>query len=574
MMNRIYTFVATMLLVGSVAAQTQDTLLQRQLDLQRDFNPTLMDATKINSLPALHQPNVKKANTNFSDWAGKITPPLEIALPQASSVMTEIPYNTKKGYLTLVAGNYANVDGALGYRLLDTEKNKLAFNFLHRSTNGDVTYNQVAEPQSHRAFMMDNAGRLDFTHNAEKVAFGAGVSYAHSMFNYYGNPFASPRLFADEKQTLGVLGALLSLESIQSDIVNYKASVDFKNFRAKYLLLPSDNGLSGNQVDARLGLDKPFADGDYRVGVDGRFMGAFYGDKALKNYLFAEASPYVRFEGVNWMARLGADVLFQIADNNKIRVAPHVNLLYNVTDYAQLYANIGGGFGENTFLNMMNESRYINPWLAATTHPSFSLVDLELGAKIGEVSGFRFDIFGGYKATENDHLLVTHRLQTNTEPVEMLPNETLAPIYADVSRAHIGAMIQNNSWSPLDLSVRLQKNFYTVKNPGEGFPANDIAAYNKPGFVGDVRASLSVIDKLALTLNYQLLADRKALDVVSNSTVNMATIHDLNVGASYQLTDFMTLSVKGYNLMNQHYDIWYGYPSQGIHVMGCVSFQF
>lgn len=63
-MKKIYIVMAAMALSASLFAQTQDSLLRRQLEVERDFNPTLLDADKINSLPALREPVVQKANTN------------------------------------------------------------------------------------------------------------------------------------------------------------------------------------------------------------------------------------------------------------------------------------------------------------------------------------------------------------------------------------------------------------------------------------------------------------------------------------------------------------------------------
>ena len=57
----IISIIAIALSVG-LFAQTQDSLLRRQMELDRDFNPTLLDADKINSLPALPQPAIQKAN--------------------------------------------------------------------------------------------------------------------------------------------------------------------------------------------------------------------------------------------------------------------------------------------------------------------------------------------------------------------------------------------------------------------------------------------------------------------------------------------------------------------------------
>src|SRR5690554_3572804 len=147
-MRKLYITLTILAISAGLTAQTQDSLLRRQLELERDFNPTLLDADKINSLPSLREPEVQKANTNYSTWAGRITPPLEIALPRPGNMMTAIPYRKEKGYLTFQAGNYANIDGAFGYRLIEKERQRLAFTFTHQSTNGEVDYTQESNPES------------------------------------------------------------------------------------------------------------------------------------------------------------------------------------------------------------------------------------------------------------------------------------------------------------------------------------------------------------------------------------------------------------------------------------------
>ncbi len=230
------TFVIIVALAMSIGlfAQTQDSLLRRQMELEREFNPTLLDADKINSLPALREPTIQKANTNYSTWSGRVTPPIEIALPRPGSIMTDIPFSTKRGYLFLNAGNYANINGAFGYRLVEDEKNNLSFSFLHNSTNGDIGYTQ--EPQegvagnSNNAYLMDNLGQLNYMHLAESIKLNMHLSYLNSQFNYYGNPFENERYFDNEKYNLGMLNAKVALESAESDLLNYRGFIDFKNF--------------------------------------------------------------------------------------------------------------------------------------------------------------------------------------------------------------------------------------------------------------------------------------------------------------------------------------------------------
>lgn len=135
-MKKIIISIALAAVSLGLSSQTQDSLLRRQMELERDFNPTLLDADKINSLPTLREPSVQKANTNYSNWAGRVTPPIEIAVAQPGDIMTDIPFSTQRGYIYFNAGNYANIDGALGYRLVENDKHNLAFSFLHNSTNG------------------------------------------------------------------------------------------------------------------------------------------------------------------------------------------------------------------------------------------------------------------------------------------------------------------------------------------------------------------------------------------------------------------------------------------------------
>jgi hypothetical protein len=551
-------------------AQTPDSLLRRQLELERDFNPSLLDADKINSLPALREPVVQKANTNYSTWAGRTTPPLEIALPRPADIMTEIPYSLKKGYLSFQAGNYANLDGAFGYRFVEQAKHNLAFTFLHNSTNGDINYVQDSDPAGNTAYLMDNLGKLAYRYDADAMLFDMEVSYLHALFNYYGNTFGHERYFDNENQRLGVFNARLGLQSKESDRLNYRGSLDFSNFSTKFGYTLNGEPIRGNQLNAMAGFDKPFRDINTKIGIDGSLFTTFYqGD--FDNYFLLNASPYIRFGELNRSARLGVNVLFQDADKMRIRVAPNVKLHWGLTDHTSLYANILGGFQNNTFLEMMNESRYFlsyNP-----VKPAFSIIDIDGGIKIGEINGFRFDIFGGYRKTDDAHFLVHHGQEVIGGDVLGNFREVLSPVYGSLSHTHIGGLFQSNIWAPLDLSLLLKKNFYDVTDMTiYGVQVADPKAYNKPGLEIELTGSLEVNENLHFSMNYYFANDRWSYYEGQNS--EMDNINDLNMGASYRISDAFSFSVKANNMMNQQYDLWYGHPSQGFSLMGGFTFLF
>ncbi|RNC66928.1 hypothetical protein [Proteiniphilum sp. X52] len=569
-MKKIYIVIAALALSAGSFAQTADSLLRRQMELERDFNPTLLDADKIHSLPALREPSVQKANTNYSTWAGRTTPPLEIALPRPGSIMTEIPYSLKKGYLSFNAGNYANLDGAFGYRLLEDDKNSLTFSFLHNSSNGEIKYVQNVEAETNKAFFMDNKGGLGYQHRADALTINMELSYLHSLFNYYGNRFGNPAFYEDENQRLGVLDAKVGVASRETDLLNYRGYVHLRNFSTKFDGLLDQEGIKGNEINAMVGFDKPFGDAQSKLGVDGKIFTTFYNND-INNYYLINAAPYVTFGSSSSFAKLGAEILFQNSNGTKARVAPNVKAQWAVTEHSSLYANIHGGFSNNTFLDMVQESRYIRPY--GNVNPSYSIVDMDAGAKIGEVSGFRFDIFGGFKKTDDEHFLILNGRDVIDGGVPGAHKEVLRPVYGDLSHAHIGGMIQSNIWAPLDISLRLKKNFYNLDYVTiDETQVKDPKAYNKPGFEADLRAAFTLTGFLKLTANYYFAGDRWSYYDGSNR--QMDNINDLNAGALYQINDAFSINLRVNNLLSQKYDIWYGYPAQGLNASGGFTFRF
>ena len=571
MKKYIFTIAAGLLLTATIFAQQApaDTLLRRQMELDREFNPTLMEVQKINSLPALPPPTVHRANTNFSTWAGHATPPLEIALPTPGTAMTEIPFQTRRGYIWLNAGNYANVDGALGFRLVDDRRNTLSLNALHNSTNGNVNFVQEGFDPA-QVFVMENFGQLRFQHLLREGRINAHVSYLHSIFNYYGNTFGEPSVFGDERQQLGVLNANVGLEMNRIDRFNVLGSIDVKNFHTKFGDSISQNGVRGNEIDAMIGFNQPFQAGNAnsRIGVDGRFFSTIYND-TIPNYSQITAAPYIAFQGGRFSARLGADALLQFIDGNRVRIVPNIDAKLLLGSHSSLWASAHGGFNPNTFLSVINNSRYVTPIAAATAHPSFTVIDVNAGVSVGQLDGFRFDIFGGFKHTENQYFL------KKSSMVKLPPGafETvsawggLRPIFGNLSHSHIGGMIQTNIFPPLDLSFRVKRNFYTVTEMGE-----HALAYGMPGITADIRATLRASNQLSFTLNYHFANDRWAY--FSGKNVKMDNINDLNIGVQYRISDSFSLNVRANNILFQRYDIWFGHPAQSFNASGGFTFKF
>lgn len=570
MKKNIFTVIVGLFTIFGIQAQAlQDTTLTRQLELQREFNPTLQDANKINSLPVVRQPQVSKANTDYATWTTRATPPIEIALPQPGKIMTDIPYSLQRGYVKLNAGNYGNIDGALGFKFLDSETDKVNFMFLHNSSNGNIDYNQGENLDKIKMKYMDNFAKLNFKHLFEASEFNIYGSFLHSQFNYFGNNFGAVRLHDDNNQTLSVFNLKASLHNTQPQPINYRGSFSYNYFTTKYGRTLDDESMGGSHLDANIDLNKSFIGGDNLVGIKGAFTGVFYDEiktldegEKISNFIMVDANPYIHLEGFNWKMRLGANLDFVFDDENKFYVSPNVALSTLIAENTSLYINATGGVGKNTYLDMYRESRYLRPnTIVKHSNTPFAI---DGGAKIGAIDGFRIDIFGGYKKTKDEHFLV---LQSQPQYQEFLK-----PVFGDLTHSHIGARVHSNIWSPLDVALEVKKNFYSVNKVKGLSPEPTLEAWNKPGLEVDIDATFSVSNQMKVMLGYYFGNERWSID--KGETVKMDDINNLSAGGLYNINEMFTLNVKANNLLNQTYDMWYGHPAQGISLMGGFTFKF
>ena len=83
-------------LLGSAVAvhaqedQTKEKELNRQMTLEREYDPTVQDANKVNTLPEVKEPEVTKRAIDYATFTLPIDPEKEISLLPSGNVMTDI----------------------------------------------------------------------------------------------------------------------------------------------------------------------------------------------------------------------------------------------------------------------------------------------------------------------------------------------------------------------------------------------------------------------------------------------------------------------------------------------------
>lgn len=556
--------------------------VNRELTLEREYDPSVQDANKVNTLPAIKEPVVSKRSIDYATFTIPTEPKRELGILPSGDIMTDIQYNKRRGYLNFGIGTYLNINADAGYHILSTDKDQLNIFFSHRSTNGNIKYlQQDWDSVKTKAKLNDNLGGINFRHQFEQAALKLGAKYGYSSFNYYGLPEMNPlpsatlrsneyRLIDETNQVNQLIKVNAGVESKEDAAVGYLLDLNYTNFSYKYGLNKETDGITEHNVGGKLELSGSFG-GNQRVGVGGKFNYFNYSlpveSSVFENYFEGTLNPYYMINGDNWNVKLGAKVMFITGDSSKFFVSPDIAADITVGSRTVLYLIADGDIRSNSAYQLSRENRYINPEHGVM--PSRTWLDATIGLKSGVAPGFWFNVFGGYKITDKDYFFapmlssqgfgnVSNTLSLNSKRFQ----GGLEMKYAYQKLFEIMLKGVYNNWS-------MEKS----KVPSESIPSFEYKAYGRPEMEFTAGINTSPIEKLSLGLDYYLATGR---EYYSGSYINkkMKNINELNFTGSYNINDTFGAYVKLNNLLFQKYEILYGYPLQGFNAMVGININF
>jgi hypothetical protein len=561
------------------AAQAQtpadnDTTLNRQIYLERNFDPTLQDAAKINALPVVRQPEVKPASLQYEvQQPSLIFDSFPLGDTGSGSIRTDLNFNRHKGYLSFGGGNYANIHADAGYRVAGAKNDVFDILARHNSTNGKIDYLEpLANYTSEKAKYSNTLLLLRYQHIFSASTLKLNGGYEHTGFNYYGKPLdtSTPTNPACD-QSVGVLSLGADLQSAANDVFRYEFALGFDHFSTDYNAVSSGNGgVSGNILNGKLHLAAPFQ-GNKLIGVRFGLLAQNFGNREttlngadFHSLTKINASAYWNIDGGNYNLTLGASINYALAQKNKFLFAPDLHLAWQFVEKAAFYADIVGQIDENTYLQVLQENRYFNPEsrIACSRTP----LDANAGFRSGVIEGLEFDISGGYKLTLDEHL---YHPQTNLSDAHVSDVE-----YVNLQTSHIGGLLKTSLIPNTDLSVKLTGYFYKVSGDDYEGGSRTFKPWNLPSLTFDMNANVQPSEKLTLSAGYRLSAGRETYIRNYSDIHKMKNINELNIGGTYRFNDYFSACLQLNNILFQKYETWYGYTHQGFNAMLGVKLQF
>ncbi|HRZ96959.1 MAG TPA: hypothetical protein P5084_05345 [Paludibacter sp.] len=589
----IYTVLTVLVTSVFATANAQTTIPNdKNVTVEREYKPVIQDAGKINSVPEVLDPNVTKQAAKYSEINLPMTVGQNIQPIPAAELELQRRRNARPAFVRLGMGNGLNSMADIFLPVISKEDILLDLKLNHLGTFGTK-----AHSNSNMSLTLDK-----YYKNADIYA---GIGLGHEYLKYYGKNYNYGSAGGDISEVnLSTVATNYGNESFtEQDLVRinrtaqsfklneianspssdvfwrfntffgvrslpntskimYNAEVKFKSFDSK-------NGLTENIIHSKAGLNSQ--NGSHRVGVDFELINLLYksDNAAVLNFWDAYSvfvmNPYYSLELANFNLRLGVKSSFSFIHGRAFNPSPDIHAEWRVVPkLVALYAGASGEYKVNSLNEMFTENRYLYSDLRVKdTYTPFNFYG---GIKLKPVYNLLIDGYINYQMIDNQYFFVNKEYASTTVPGQdsVIFTNKFNVTYSGASLLKVGLRANYNIFNFINVELKGAYNNWTVNS--EDF------AWNKPVYEASFSTDIKITNNFNVSGNVFVEGERFAK--FGDKTMKMSPIVDVNLAASYSYSNWFTLFAKANNLLNSHYQHFYGYEVQGINVLAGVAFSW
>ncbi|MDR1764442.1 MAG: hypothetical protein LBR64_10940 [Dysgonamonadaceae bacterium] len=611
--KRLFSAIFTVSICCAITAFPQQTKrdstsMNREMTLEREYNPDIKSAAKISLLPELREPQTVKSKIEFSNYA---TPfPLDNSLfalnPKA--MLTDLNISKNRGYITAGVSSLLDIDGDAGYHILDDEQNLLGVWFSHRSSCTKIMNNQTEQKQ--RFKLNDNWGGINFIHSFDNFRLLTDAGYTRSTFNYSGlcaitNLLSSSypekvNLFVYNdfpNQTDDMFETSVGIASKDESSFYYKIGGKYTLYKQKYGMNTTFAGRKENRILFDLDIHSNY-DSDRFFGFKGagrtntysnvdNFYSYFesfsdsqydYVNQLKEQYGNSDFSvltlnPYYFYKNDNLDLLLGAKVDIEFGGRKKWNLAPAVHFRYYPTESFMFYAAADGGRADNSNYNMFYENRYVYP--EYRVRDSRSPLDARIGIDVVPTADLHLGAFAAYRIVKDEHFYTASATgfidSTTVKTSNSLAGTNVEVEYKAANVLKIGFTSGYSYQDIASVDVSAAYNKWTITDNYDN--AGSETAWGKPNLEADIDFMFRM-RSIPLKFNVMYHGEFNRKCYVGGQEIRMEQVNDMSAKAAFAIVPNFSVWALADNILNSKYDLWYGYPAKQFSLMGGVSFLF
>lgn len=618
------------LLLGSLAFPAA-AQYDQDIEVEGKYVPEYIRHDRIGLFPKPVRFQLAKSSLEYA--LGGVTADFTpLAVPvQATAWNATRDLAASRGYVGLGLGSYLESTLSAGYRVINTRNTLLGVRLQHNSTS--LWHPRMSDnPADTRMSRYDESLGIYGNHTFDGMGrIDAAIDYHIGNFNYYG--FIAPVMYASPgpditipvwqvdapTQTLNDIAARVSWHSPSSlDNLTWNAGAGVRYFGYRRLYLPGGSAqwcapfTGGRETDVNIngGINFPTSTKS-AVGIDldadilsyGRIeaRGNDIGNPGIQvpqspdSYALVSLTPYYRFNRDRLNIRIGAkvDLAFNAGPEDDrystFHIAPAVRLDYDAGPVA-FYLHALGGSRLNTLAANYGLDYYQTPAIYNTA-PVYSPVDAALGVSFGPFSGFHAGFEVAYRTSRGQYLGGWYQYALNG--FGMSPSKGGLPVSAegrDIAYDFSPGCATNMSGFSFNLNAGYDAGRYFKVDASGTYQRQDgktgyFNGFDRPEWTAAVSAESNPWSTLSLRLGYTLRAMRmmaaKAYPAYSSPLNNgilvsyrLPNYSSLNFGASYGITDNISVWVQADNLLGRRNCCMPGLPEPGIRLSAGAGFTF
>lgn len=599
-----FIFLITLLLLP-VAAVAQDTVLNRNVTVERDFQPIISSAGIVTVKPVVVQQDIEQAELTYSDYSQPLSPAFNIN-PLGCSLTTWEQPKPLHGYVSGGLG-HTNTVFDFGYSMTD-KKSRISLDAFahHRAAWGRYTVEK------------SNFG-LDITKSFSSAALYFGVDAENQFYTFSGRYIDSlggihiakySELKPEDKLALWAINTHIGVRSTGKGSVQYRLQTGYSAFLF-------GSAVTEHQIRTLGNLE--WSNGEHKVGLNLRVSNFFMKlhENTIADSLYnprhaMRIEPYYAYDrnrfhahiGVNLDMNIGKGQLLSSSENICFAPSPNVRLEYDLArNWLAIYGEATGSLGEGSLQSHAYSYPYRSYHSGVTSHhvAGYIPVQAQLGLLIRPQANLLIDLHARYEWKKNQFSACTPYYWEVRQYRENngLDNQVFGDyVYCHLQRWKIGAEVTYHYQDIVNIFVAGA--FYTGSMDSIEVPhashdnATEIASFNAA--VHNANGTWKMLDRPRwdLTINVDarinrqwslyshnyfagkrqsLMFDETAAGREYSITTFIPTI-DINLGCAYDFNKWLKVYLELNNIIHRHNVFYYGYTNPGVNFVLGASYKF
>ncbi len=551
--------ISLLLLLCSTCTFAQNDSIDRVVTVEREYQPVIQQAGKIQSQPLIYTPTLK---------------PVEIVYSSYSSPM-QTEYNLSElGYSSL---NFVHPRPLNGFLRAGVGHNNTVFDFSYRvgdkkGTSLDIYANHLGK-WGRKTYSESQLG-LEFNKLFSSTNLFFDVQGKNTFFTRYGKYFSYKAdngikdslsidhykdFTADDKMSMWEVDTRIGVRSLPKQKVQYLVQTGYEAFVM---------GKTATEHQIRTVAMVDWHSNEHHVGgnvnVQNRFYSAgtidwdtprSYGnDTVMQNHHVVKVEPYYAYIGKRF--NIHAGVNFDLVFGKGKVFLPSPNVTFEAQLAKKWLALYGGAVGDYRVTSVRENFGY-NHFL----HPELEITDTCNRTYIP------VDAFLGFKIRPHADLLIdlgAHYILTKYDVFYKWDDGYFTLVSDDHQRWQIGGKVDYHYQDIVNIHLDGHYNIWKMKSLEY--------AYYRPTWEVNFRVDAKINSKISLYSSNYFAGGRYAL--VGDESVSLKPTIDLNLGAQYNINKWLSCYLQLNNYLHRKHDFLYAYQTDGINFVAGITWAF